>query len=115
MGALQRGADRSGGTCTGTAATYNWSQALQRADQSTLTSQGDWRLPNLKELSSIVERACHDTSVDLGVFPSTPSNYFWSSSPHAHYPDYAWVVAFVDGHGAGTGDSGHVRLVRGGQ
>jgi len=64
--------------CTGTATLYNWKQAL---DESIIFNAGaGWRLPNIKELSSIVERACKDPAINETIFPNT-ENAFWTSSP----------------------------------
>jgi hypothetical protein len=111
------GQDWDGATCTGSATGYNWQGALQRADGADYAGKGDWRLPNLNELASIVERACYEPAIDLAVFPGTPSAWFWSSSPWAGYADFAWLFAFDVGE-----DGAHymytdipVRLVRGGQ
>lgn len=40
----------------------------------------DWRLPNIKELGSLVERACVAPAIDLNLFPSTPSTPYWSNT-----------------------------------
>lgn len=67
----------NGSTCTGTAATYTWSAAL------ALGSSQGWRLPNRKELRSIVEERCMATLVNWQIFPQTPATSFWSSTPWA--------------------------------
>jgi len=108
----------SGGTCTGTAAGHTWQGALQLAEGASYAGKTDWRLPNLKELDSIVEEACYAPAIDLAVFPGTPSDGFWSSSPFASSPDFAWVVSFSYGDGGSVAYKdvvSHVRLVRGGQ
>lgn len=107
----------SGGTCTENAAGYNWQAALQRAEAASFAGKDDWRLPNVNELTSIVEEACYDPSIDLSVFPATPSAWYWSSSPYASIADLAWYVSFYGGY---DGDNYKyfdypVRLVRGGQ
>lgn len=113
--------DAADKTCTGTATTYSWQQALQQAANLNaaggFAGHGDWRLPNSKELQSIVEEACYDPAIDLAAFPGTPSFYFWSASPSASYSSYAWVVSFYNGYGGYGSKSGnfHARLVRGGQ
>ncbi|MCP3954332.1 MAG: DUF1566 domain-containing protein [Desulfobacterales bacterium] len=98
---------------------YNWQEALDFAAISTLAGQpqGSWRLPNFKELSSIVEIACSSPSINTTYFPDTPNSTFWSASPYAVNSGYAWVVGFNNGNGSSYGrDSGnYVRLVRGGQ
>jgi hypothetical protein len=110
----------SGDTCTGTAGTFTWQQALQRADTASYAGKDDWRLPNVNELASIVEQACYGPAIDLGVFPETATDYFWSSSPHAYYSYSAWLVYFHDGYvdvgsNYNKGYAAYVRLVRGGQ
>ena len=112
--------DAAGETCTGTASTYSWQQALQQA--ATLNAaggfagHGDWRLPNSKELQSIVEEACLDPAIDLAAFPGTPSYLFWSASPDA-FDSNAWYVSFYYGNvnNYNQGAYNHARLVRGGQ
>ena len=108
----------SGSACTeGTAATFTWADALIRARDSTHAGYTDWRLPNVKELSSIVEERCYDPAINLAVFPNTPSSYFWSASPYGRSSDNAWNVYFYDGYASYYGRSydNHVRLVRSGQ
>jgi len=99
-------------TCTGTPTTYTWSVALSRAD-------GGWRLPNINELRSIVERRHWDPAVNATVFPNTSGLSFWSASPYAPYAGRAWSVVFYYGNDYAyvLGDSSAyaVRLVRGGQ
>ena len=96
--------------CSGSATTYIWSDALSLAT-------GDWRLPNLKELTSIVETACYNPAINLTVFPGTPNSWYWSSSPYAYLSGNAWVVLFSYGNDGtyAKNDGRYVRLVRGGQ
>lgn len=79
---------RTGVNCeTGVTQTYSWQAALQRAESLNNTTGFagfvDWRLPNAKELLSIIERSCMDPALNLQVFP-TSSNAFglWSSTPY---------------------------------
>ncbi len=111
----QSGTDCSGGS----AATYTWQLALQQAQ--TINNGGgfagysDWRVPNVKELLSIVEEQCIEPSINLTVFPNTPYlNVFWSSSPSADFSGNAWYVGFYGGGSDyGFKDYGNfVRLVR---
>ncbi len=109
------------GNCTGTILTYNWQEALQRPQ--TLNAVGgysnntDWRLPNINELLSIVEKQCYEPAINETIFPSTASDYYWSSSPNVSLSDYAWIVLFRYGYDGlnSRNSSYHVRLVRGGQ
>lgn len=105
---------QSGANCEqGSAMSYTWSGALQAAQ-----AQGQsWRLPNLKELRSIVEEKCYNPAINLDVFPGTPSSDFWSASPGAYGSGGAWYVGFYYGGSGyyGKGSSARVRLVRAGQ
>ncbi len=108
----------SGSACTeGTAAIFTWADALIRARDSTHAGYTDWRLPNVKELSSIVEERCYAPAINLAVFPNTPSSGFWSASPGGDSSDVAWYVSFYYGYAyyGYRSDGYHVRLVRSGQ
>jgi hypothetical protein len=56
-----------------------------------------WRLPTRNELLTIVDYSRTNPSTDPTAFPSTPVNFFWSSSSLAGSSAYAWSVAFSDG------------------
>lgn len=109
---------QTGGDCGGgSAATYSWKGALQAAADSTLAGYSDWRLPNIKELRSIVEQQCYLPAINLAVFPDTVSSLVWSASPLASDSGYAWSVGFNSGY-ADVFFRYYgfpVRLVRGGQ
>lgn len=64
-----------------TDADMSWQEALQYAANSESATYTDWRLPNVKELDSIVELGCHAPAIETAPFPDTPSNLFWSSTP----------------------------------
>ena len=80
--------------CRGGAQSFTWQQALQLTQNATFAGFNDWRLPNVNELEAIVEDACLDPAINLQIFPSAPSDAFWSSSPDAYYSDDAWLVYF---------------------
>ncbi|MBK6998574.1 MAG: DUF1566 domain-containing protein [Rhodoferax sp.] len=107
----------NGSTCLGTAATYTFDQANALTGTTTFANQSDWRMPNIRELQSIVDRSVYGLAIDSVVFPNTPGSFFWSGSPVASSSDYAWYVYFYDGYAGYNLRSGSsaVRLVRGGQ
>lgn len=112
--------DSQNSTCTGTPQVYDWQTALQKVvsfDQAGgFAGSTDWRLPNIKALSSIASYHCSDPTIALGAFPATPSESFWSSSPVEGYAGYAFALDFSKGHVtlAATSTQGAIRLVRGG-
>lgn len=111
----------SGETCaTGTASSITWSNAIAAAEGSTFAGFTDWRLPNVKELHSIVETCGNDLAINQSIFPGTPSiaggAVFWSASTSVATPTDAWLVAFERGGALPTGKTSrlYVRLVRAG-
>jgi RHS repeat-associated protein len=107
----------SGGTCVNSATAHTWAAALALAEGATDAGYNDWRLPNLKELRSLVEECRVGPSINDTVFPATPSSIFWSGSPYVDSVYGAWGVGFSDGYAYGNNrnDAGSIRLVRGGQ
>jgi len=91
-----------------------WEQALAHCEGSTLANQTDWRLPNTRELKSIVDDSRFDPAIDP-VF-SCRSYVYWSGTTVAYGPHYAWGVDFYYGDGGwgNKDDTGYVRCVRGG-
>ena len=103
----------NGTTCTGTASTHTWADALTKA---RAVGNG-YRLPNIKELQSLVEEACYNSSINETFFPATPSSVFWSASPNAGSNNVAWLVNFNDGYTSYNYKNYgyYVRAVRAGQ
>lgn len=107
----------TGSTCTGTDSVETWAQALTLASASSFAGQMDWRLPDIKELRSLVEECRFAPPINDIIFPAASSSNFWSGSPDANGLSLALGVSFHEG------DSNSyervrflgVRLVRGGQ
>ncbi|GAA6184479.1 DUF1566 domain-containing protein [Aliiglaciecola sp. NS0011-25] len=79
----------------------NWVEALAYADNASLAGYSDWRLPNSKELQSLVdyEKATFPAintqyfNTTLTTFSSTEdSYYFWSSTTQG---DFKWTANYV--------------------
>lgn len=72
------------GQCEGDATHINsWGEALIIAsDNDEQFDLSNWRMPNIKELDSIVERRCVRPSINLVAFPNTPAAVYYSSTPH---------------------------------
>jgi len=107
----------SGENCTvGDLGWFNWQQALQSAAADTTADYADWRLPNKKELESIVETCGYDPVINLVAFPATQSFFFWAGSTDVQSPDLHWAVNFQNGSSDAHKTMVHpVRLVRSGR
>jgi hypothetical protein len=92
---------------------YAWADAKTYCSGLSLAGTG-WRLPTAKELQTIVDESRMSPSIDPTAFPSTPSDYFWSSSPLAGSSSLAWYVYFSYGNpGSGVVSGAYsVRCVR---
>ncbi|WP_230659789.1 Lcl C-terminal domain-containing protein [Psychrobacter sp. I-STPA10] len=98
-----------GKNCIGKAKAYTWEQALK---QTKVLGKG-YRLPNIRELSSIVERQCYNPAITGGIFPNTQSSDYWSSSPSMN-SDSVWSMNFNYGYtlSFSKNDVHYVRAVR---
>ena len=107
--------------CDGPGDPYTWQQGLAAAETANAKSwlgYDDWRLPNVRELRSLVERACTNPGIDTNVFLNAPAfPAVLTSSTYPGLPTAMWVVGFDSGGYVATFPKGlnhRVRLVRGG-
>ena len=73
-----------------------WTDAIDYCEALDLDGTG-WRLPNKKELLSLVDYAVSNPSIDA-VFSYTTSSYYWSSTTSASLTSNAWIVNFYGGY-----------------
>ena len=103
-------------SCDGDGERLTWQAALQLSETYRLGNHTDWRVPNLKELVSLVQRSCVDPAIDIEVFPGTPSDNYWTSTPNtsADKADEAWSIGFYNGRidSRDKQQDFYVRLVR---
>lgn len=85
-----------GANCIGDAQQLTWQQALQLAHGYIVEDTAGWRLPNIKELATLTERQCVRPAINATVFPDTPADDFWTSTPSITDEQRAWVVAFFN-------------------
>jgi len=107
-------------TCVGDAATgkTSWENALHIANDN-LTSDSphlgysDWRLPNIKEIASIIERQCATLAINHQVFGGAGSGVYWSNT-HIDGSTNVRIVNFVSGQvtSASPTEEFFLRLVR---
>ena len=107
--------------CEGPGDPFKWQEGLAAAEAMNAKSwlgHDDWRLPNVRELRSLVERACVQPGIDRNVFLNAPTDpAVLTSSTYPGLPTAMWVVGFSDGGYVATFGKNldhRVRLVRGG-
>ncbi len=94
---------------------YTWQDALKYCENLDLAGHMDWRLPNVRELESIVDYGRFHQAIDPGF--EAVSGLYWSSSSYVLAPSLAWFVYFgvgYDGYDAKDHDYYFVRAVRSG-
>ncbi|HBG06372.1 MAG: hypothetical protein A2075_13240 [Geobacteraceae bacterium GWC2_58_44] len=87
--------------------TKSWAEALSSVKTLAASScgltdgsaAGDWRLPNINELRSILDLQNADPPLPAGhPFLGIPSHsYWWSSTSGSTAPNYAWLVSASSG------------------
>lgn len=104
----------NGKSCEGHAFGGMLVESLERAQMQAKLTGKNWRLPNIKELASLVDFSQQNLAIDTNIFPNTPNDQFWSSSPYAMDAFYGWVTHFYYGSNYYTylEDTGMMRLVR---
>jgi hypothetical protein len=59
---------------------------------------GDWRLPNVRELYSLIDFSNQHPALPSGhLFTGVQASSYWSSTTYAIYTGYAWDVSMYDG------------------
>jgi hypothetical protein len=85
--------------------------AARTTCKSLALAGGGWRLPDMKELQTLIDERRTDPAIDPVAFPDTPGEGFWTSPPLAATPPFAWFVSFEGGI-AYNSDAGHLYNVR---
>jgi len=94
-----------------------WEAALSGCESFSYAGYSDWRLPNRRELMSIVDYGEQSPAINTTYFLNTQSRHYWTSTTGSvFYSTYAWYVYFLDGRvdGEGKSNDNYVRPVRAG-
>lgn len=77
---------------------YTWENAILYCERLEFAGHSDWRLPNYKELVSILDLSKVNPAVDTRYFPDTRSDFYWTSTTSTYDPGRAWYVYFNLGY-----------------
>lgn len=84
----------------------SWSNSLAngKCSLSDNSVAGDWRLPNINELRSLVDYSRHDPALSIGhPFSNVQSVWYWSSTTNPVYTGGAFNVGMSRGSIHSTG------------
>lgn len=99
---------------------WDWLDDVNAENRIGYAGHKDWRIPNVRELESIVDYGVSLPAIDPIFGPTTSADLYWSSTTFAFNPSFAWAVAFdsgavgVGGKGGSLAPLRFVRAVRGG-
>ncbi len=91
---------------------------IQNLNDNNFGGFSDWRLPNVKELKSIVDNGRDRPTVNGDYFKNTTTSQYWSSTTVARNNEFVWPVYFGIGlvlDSSRKNNACYVRAVRGGQ
>ena len=96
-----------------------WDEALNYCENLRIEDYDDWRLPNIKELQSIIDYNTFPLAIEISFFSNIFSfNRYWSSTTHIspYHENHVWIVEFISGlvNPNMKFDSYDVHCVRGG-
>ena len=87
------------GTCTG--GLMSWYEALDYIaclNSNVVLGVSDWRLPNRKELFSLIDREQRNPCLPSDhYFEDVELGYYWTSTTYAYQSSRAWIIDMRDG------------------
>jgi hypothetical protein len=96
----------------------NWNYAKAYCENLTLGGYSDWRLPNIYELTTLLDNTKSSNPYVIDGIENIASYYYRSSTTDASVSSLAWLVYFGYDGSVGWGvktNSKYVRCVRAGQ
>lgn len=77
-----------------------WQEALDRIkklNEAKVAGYRDWRLPNIRELESLVDLSLNSPAFAAGHLFNRVHEGYWSATTSLYEPRYAWVLYSKDG------------------
>jgi Protein of unknown function (DUF1566) len=88
----------TGSTCSGTPTTYlSMFYGIDHAKAEATATGKRWRLPNPKELSTLVDTRFKQPAIDTVLFPAFYAAPYLTATAWPENPAYQWRVEFADG------------------
>ena len=94
-----------------------WNGAIDECNSLNYADYDDWRLPNVKELQSLIDFGNYNPALSAGhPFDKVRSNDYWSATTSTVNTGYAWGVYMFYGivNFSNKSNNGYVWPVRGG-
>ena len=85
-------------TCTGNIVKLNHDEIEIALEQASNQLGGDWRLPTLEELETLVCESCEPPKIKKKYFPNISPEAYWTSKPNFWNRKMYWTVNFMTGH-----------------
>jgi hypothetical protein len=88
----------------------NWFDAMDTAEDDTSQGYYDWALPSIQELELMYNMIVGGADNAVGF----EDYWYWSSSEHNNYFNYAWSVNLTNGNKVWPNKDaiGRVRIIR---
>ncbi len=83
-----------------------WAEAIAAVKQ---LDRGQWRLPNINELESLVDCSAHSPALPQGHHFTGVQEVYWSSTTSLYEPDWAWAL-YLDKGAVGVGHKPFARF-----
>lgn len=88
---------QSGVSCAGQPFVFTWAASTNHAAVHSFAGFDDWRIPNAKELYTLVETSCYGPAINSSIFPNSPIVWFWTSTSAADSSNRAMCLDFYSG------------------